>query len=57
MDIGDWGFMTARANYAYRDEMAYTDSNLGYIDDIDTVATLSYRTLSDQWQREELFHR
>jgi len=30
-DLGDWGYMSSRINYAYRDDSAYTDSNLGYI--------------------------
>ncbi len=37
VEIGGWGFMTARANYAYRDESAYTDSNLGFINEQDIV--------------------
>ncbi|BFM14523.1 TonB-dependent receptor [Maricurvus nonylphenolicus] len=32
MPIGDWGSMSSRINYAYRDDSAYTDNNLGYID-------------------------
>ncbi|MEJ8569224.1 TonB-dependent receptor [Elongatibacter sediminis] len=28
--VGDWGYLTARANYAYRDDAFFTDSNLGY---------------------------
>jgi len=31
LDIGQWGYLSSRVNYAYRDETAYTDSNLGYI--------------------------
>jgi iron complex outermembrane receptor protein len=34
LDIGTWGFMTSRVSYSYRDDMAYTDNNLGYIDDL-----------------------
>jgi iron complex outermembrane receptor protein len=50
MDLGDWGFMTARANYAYRDDMAFTDSNLGYIDDIDMVdAGLDFHSNDGKW--------
>jgi iron complex outermembrane receptor protein len=29
LDIGQWGYLSSRINYAYRDESAYTDSNLG----------------------------
>ncbi|MDH4041048.1 MAG: TonB-dependent receptor, partial [Gammaproteobacteria bacterium] len=28
LDLGDWGVMTSRINYAYRDDFAYTDNNL-----------------------------
>ena len=31
LNIGSWGYMASRVNYAYRDESAYTDSNLGFI--------------------------
>ncbi|WP_035515100.1 TonB-dependent receptor [Pseudohaliea rubra] len=31
MPMGDWGVATARFSYAYRDEMAWTDDNLGFI--------------------------
>ncbi len=33
-DLGSWGFVSSRISYAYRDEMAFTDSNLGFIDEI-----------------------
>lgn len=32
MQLGDVGYITSRINYAYRDESAYTDDNLGFID-------------------------
>jgi iron complex outermembrane receptor protein len=32
-DLGDWGVLTSRINYAYRDAVAYTDDNLGTITD------------------------
>ena len=31
MDLGDWAVATARISYAYRDEVAYTDDNRGFI--------------------------
>jgi len=37
LSIGDWGYLTSRANWSYRDEFAYTDNNLGYAEDIDMV--------------------
>lgn len=29
--VGDWGYLSARVNYAYRDDSFYTDNNLGYL--------------------------
>lgn len=31
LNISDWGYLTSRINYAYRDKSAYTDNNLGFI--------------------------
>ncbi|MCH7834804.1 MAG: TonB-dependent receptor [Proteobacteria bacterium] len=31
LNVGQWGYLSSRINYAYRDESAYTDSNLGFI--------------------------
>jgi len=33
MDIGNLGYLASRISYAYRDESAYTDNNLGFIDE------------------------
>lgn len=33
LEISDVGEMVSRASYAYRDESAYTDNNLGFFDD------------------------
>lgn len=33
MEVSDWGLLTSRVNYSYRDKTYYTDNNLGYIDD------------------------
>lgn len=50
VDIGQWGFMTARANYAYRDEMFFTDSNLGFINQVDMLdAGLDFQSNSGEW--------
>ena len=50
MDIGSWGFMTARINYAHRDEMAYTDSNFGFINEVDILdAGLDFQSNSGEW--------
>lgn len=37
LDFGDMGYLVSRINYAYRDESAYTDNNLGYIDEQDIL--------------------
>lgn len=29
--LGSWGMLSSRINYAYRDDSAYTDNNLGFI--------------------------
>lgn len=31
LEVDGWGYMTSRINFAYRDESAYTDNNLGYV--------------------------
>ncbi|GAB5415089.1 MAG: TonB-dependent receptor [Congregibacter sp.] len=37
MELGDWGYASARINYAYRDEVAYTDNNQGIIPEQDIL--------------------
>ena len=50
LDIGDWGYMTSRVTYSYRDEMMFTDNNLGYIDEIDMLdAGLDFHSNSGHW--------
>ena len=49
-EIGSWGFATARINYAYRDEVAYTDNNLGFILEQDILdAGLDFYSNSGSW--------
>ena len=49
-DVGDWGFMTARINYAHRDESSYTDNNLGFILEQDILdAGLDFQSASGKW--------
>lgn len=31
LNIGDWGYLSSRISYAFRDDSAYTDDNLGYL--------------------------
>jgi iron complex outermembrane receptor protein len=50
MDIGSWGYMTSRINYAYRDDMAFTDNNLGYIDEAEVLdAGLDFYSNDSRW--------
>ncbi|KAA1191865.1 TonB-dependent receptor [Pseudohalioglobus sediminis] len=50
MSLGDWGFATARINYANRDEAFYTDNNLGYILEQDILdAGLDFYSNSGSW--------
>ena len=50
LDIGDWGYMSSRINYAYRDDSAYTDSNLGFILEQEIVdAGIDFRSNDGYW--------
>ena len=50
MDIGNWGYMSSRINYAYRDEMAFTDSNLGFIDEAEVLdAGIDFYSNDGRW--------
>ena len=49
-DLGDWGLMTLRANYAYRDNSFTTDNNLGRINAQNIVdAGIDFRAASGRW--------
>lgn len=49
-DLGEWGRLSARVSYAYRDESFYTDSNLGYLLDQNRVdAGLDFHTADGRW--------
>ncbi|MEO0436253.1 MAG: TonB-dependent receptor [Pseudomonadota bacterium] len=48
--VGSWGFASARINYAYRDEVAYTDNNLGIIPEQDILdAGLDFYSNNGSW--------
>ncbi len=50
LEIGSWGLMTSRLSYSYRDDMAYTDNNLGFIDDLTMVdAGIDFSSNSGHW--------
>ncbi|MDC8830154.1 TonB-dependent receptor [Alteromonas gilva] len=49
-EIVDWGILTSRINYSYRDKTFYTDNNLGYIDDQKILnAGLDFETEDMSW--------
>ena len=48
--LGSWGDMTARINYAFRDDSFYTDNNRGFILDQEILDFgLDFRSASGQW--------
>ncbi|MEM9257013.1 MAG: TonB-dependent receptor [Pseudomonadota bacterium] len=50
LDIGDWGYLSSRISYAYRDETAFTDDNLGFILEQEIVdAGLDFYSNSGNW--------
>lgn len=50
LSIGDTGYLASRINYAYRDESAYTDNNLGFITDQEILdAGLDFYTNDERW--------
>ena len=50
-DVGADGYASARINYAYRDEVAYTDNNRGYIDEQDILDMgVDYYTNDGHWR-------
>lgn len=50
LEIGDWGYMSSRVSYAYRDETAFTDSNLGYITEQEIVdAGIDFYSNDGMW--------
>jgi iron complex outermembrane receptor protein len=50
MDIGNMGYLSSRISYAYRDESAFTDNNLGYIDEQDILDIgFDFHTADGHW--------
>jgi iron complex outermembrane receptor protein len=50
LQLGDWGVMTSRINYAYRDDFVYTDNNRGYVDDVDMLdAGVDFNSSDGHW--------
>lgn len=49
-DIGSWGYASARINYSYRDEVFFTDDNLGFINEQDILdAGLDFYSNNGSW--------
>jgi len=50
LDVGNRGYLASRINYAYRDKSAYTDSNLGFINEQSILdAGLDFYSNSERW--------
>ncbi len=50
MDIGSLGYLASRISYSYRDESAYTDNNLGFIDEQDILSLgFDFYTAGGNW--------
>lgn len=49
-NLGAWGSLATRVSYAYRDEAAFSDNNLGYLLEQDILdAGLDLRSASGRW--------
>lgn len=50
LELGDYGYLNSRINYAHRDRSFYTDDNLGYLlkQEILDIG-VDYHTSKDQW--------
>ncbi len=50
LNISDWGYLASRINYAYRDVSAYTDNNLGFINEQGILdAGLDFYSNDERW--------
>ncbi|MEQ8691532.1 MAG: TonB-dependent receptor [Pseudomonadales bacterium] len=50
LNIGSWGYLTSRINYSYRDDMAYTDDNRGFIAELKMLdAGLDFYSNDGHW--------
>ncbi|TGD74311.1 TonB-dependent receptor [Mangrovimicrobium sediminis] len=48
--LGDWGYLASRLSYAYRDDSAYTDDNLGYLLDQEILdAGIDFHSANGNW--------
>ena len=50
LQLGGWGTMSSRVSYAYRDESAYTDNNLGILDEQKQIdAGIDFQSAGGHW--------
>lgn len=50
LELGSWGYLASRISYSYRDESAYTDNNLGFINEQKRVdAGLDFYSNDGHW--------
>tara|TARA_R110000772_G_scaffold163459_3_gene274773 strand:+ start:5276 stop:7555 length:2280 start_codon:yes stop_codon:yes gene_type:complete len=50
LELGSWGFLGSRISYSYRDESAYTDNNLGFINEQNRLdAGLDFYSNDGHW--------
>ena len=50
LPLGEWGTMSSRVSYAFRDESAYTDNNLGILNEQERVdAGVDFHSAGGHW--------
>ncbi len=50
LELGSWGYLGSRISYSYRDESAYTDNNLGFINEQNRIdAGLDFYSNDGHW--------
>lgn len=50
LGLGDWGYMASRLSFAFRDASAYTDNNLGSINEQEILnAGVDFHSNDEQW--------
>lgn len=50
LELGNWGYLSSRVNWAYRDDFAYTDNNLGFVEAVDILdAGLDFHSNDGRW--------
>lgn len=50
IDVGSWGYASARVSYSYRDQTIFTDDNRGFINDQEILdAGIDFRSNDNHW--------